>query len=361
MKVTAMRTVRVIVPIDKPIRTAIHDIRSVGCVLMSLDTDVGLTGESYMFTLSAERLDILDAMVNGLARHVVGRDPHETEVIWQAIWRDINFLGHKGVSIFALSAIDTACWDLVGKAAGQPLYRLFGASRDTVKAYASGGLWLSHDIDELVAEARGFVDAGFRAMKIRIGKPDIGEDVARVAAVRAAVGPGIDLMVDANQGLSVAHAIRLGRRLEEFDLIWFEEPVPAYDLTGHAAIAAALDTPVASGETEYTRYGMRAMIEARAADILMPDLQRIGGLTEFRKVAALAEAYEIPVSPHIFSEQSLSIAGSAPNVIYLEHIPWFKPLYNEAMTVHDGMVAMPTGPGLGFTFNADAIDGFRVA
>ncbi len=360
MRITGLETVRVEVPIEKPVKTAIHDIRSVGCVLVFLETDAGLTGESYMFTLSARWLEVLDEMVRSLAHHVVGQDPHEVERIWGAIWRDINFLGHKGVSVFALSALDVACWDLVGKAAGEPLHRLFGACRDAVPAYASAGLWLSLDIDELLAEARGFIEQGFRAMKIRIGKPRVDEDVERVAAVREAVGDDIDLMVDANQGFDVDHAIRLGRKLEPLGLVWFEEPVPAYDLAGHARVAAALDMPVASGETEYTRYGMRAMIEAGAADVLMPDLQRIGGFTEFRKVAHLAEAYELPVSPHIFSEHSLCLAGSAPNVTWLEHMPWFAPLFREQMELTDGKVRVPDRPGVGFTLDSAAVERYRL-
>jgi L-alanine-DL-glutamate epimerase-like enolase superfamily enzyme len=348
------------IPLDKPIRTAIHDVRTLGCVLVYLDTDEGTSGEAYNFTMNAARLDILQAMIESLAPHVVGRDPHAVEGIWDAMWRDINFFGHKGVSIFAISTLDTACWDLVGKAAGQPLYKLFGSCRDSVAVYASGGLWLSLSIDELVAESRAFLADGFRAMKMRVGKDRIDEDVERVAAVREAIGPDVALMADANQGFSVGHAVRLGRRLEEFRLEWFEEPVPAWDLEGHAAVAAALDTPIASGETEYTRYGMRDMLTAKAADILMPDLQRIGGLTELRRVASLALSWDIPISTHIFTEQSLSIAGSATNCIYLEHMPWFEILYREKMSLVDGRMAMPEGDGLGFSFDADAVDRYRI-
>jgi L-alanine-DL-glutamate epimerase-like enolase superfamily enzyme len=360
MIITALRTARLEVPIAKPIRTAIHEVRSVGVVVVWLDTDDGATGEGMMMTLGTRRLDVLEAMVKSLENQVIGHDPGEVETIWQDMWRDINFFGHKGITIFALAAIDTVCWDLVGKAAGTPLYKLFGACREAVKAYASGGLWLSSDMEELAAEARSFVDQGFRAMKVRVGKPGLEEDVRRVAAVRAAVGPDIGLMADANQGLSVDHAIRLGKRLEDLGLVWFEEPVPAYDLKGHAAIAEALDVPVASGETEYTSLGMGAMLEAKAADILMPDLQRMGGLTEFRKVARMADGHGVPVSPHIFSEQSLSIAGSEPNVTYLEHMPWFAPLFRESMVLEDGMIAMPQGPGLGFSVDADAAKRFRL-
>lgn len=360
MKITGLRCVQVEIPLEKPIRTAIHDVRTVGCVLVYLDTDEGLSGEAYNFTMNAVRLDVLQAMIESLARHLVGKDPSDVEKIWEAMWRDINFFGHKGVTIFAISSLDTACWDLIGKAAGLPLYKLFGACRDAVDVYASGGLWLSLSIDELVEEAGAFLAQGFRAMKIRVGKERMDEDVERVAAVREAIGPDVALMADANQGFTVSRALRLGRRLEEFRLDWFEEPVPAWDLEGHAAVAAALDTPIASGETEYTRYGMRDMLKAKAADILMPDLQRIGGLTEFRRVANLASSFDIPISTHIFTEQSLSIAGSATNCIYLEHMPWFECLYRERMRLVDGRMAMPQGDGLGFNFEPDAVERYRI-
>src|SRR3546814_171323 len=190
-------------------------------------------------------------MVRLLGERAVGKDPRDTTARFDEMWAEINFLGHKGVSLFGIAAIDWACWDILGQSLGASVSRLLRRRRDRVPAYASGGLWASMTIAELEAQAKDFVGRGFKAVKMRIGKPDIGEDVERVAAVRAAIGDRVGLMVDANQGLSVAHAIRLGRRLESFDLVWVEEPVQAYDLEGSARVAAEIDTPVASGETEY--------------------------------------------------------------------------------------------------------------
>lgn len=355
MKITRLRTKSVNVPLPKPITTAIHDMRSVGCVLVYLETDEGLVGQSYIFALNAVRLKSLDEMVKGFAPLVESKDPHYVEAIWQSIWQAMNAMGHKGVTVSALTAIDTACWDLVGKAANKPLHHLWGACRDEVKTYASGGLWLSQSLDELVEEAQLFLDQGFRAMKIRIGSAKAAEDVERVRLVREVVGDDIELMVDANQAFTSKQAIRLGRKLEAFDLVWFEEPVPAYDLVGHAEVRQALDMSIASGETEYTRYGMRAMIEAKACDVLMPDLQRIGGLSEFKRVAALAESYNLPISTHIFTEHSLSIAGAAANCMSVEHMPWFAPLFQEEMVISNGMLAIPERAGCGFSFDEDAV------
>ena len=198
-------------------------------------------------------------------------------------------------------------------------------------------------------------------MKIRVGNQEIRNDVERVQAVREAVGPEIQLMCDANQSFTAKQAIQLGRQLEEFDIFWFEEPVKAYDLAGHAEVRKRLDLNVASGETEYTRFGMKAYLDSKACDILMPDLQRIGGLSEMRKTAALASAYNIPISTHIFTEHSLPIAGSSPNCISVEHMPWFVNLFNEKMELKDGYLTIPNRPGCGFTLNPEVLDKNRLS
>lgn len=359
MKITALNTQLVNLPLDKPISTAIHAIESVGCVLLTLETDDGIFGESYVFTINAVRLRAFDEMIKGFAHQLLGKDPHFVGQIWQNIWNEINPTGHKGLTISALSAIDTACWDIIGKAARQPLHKLFGASRDRVDTYASGGLWLSLSYDELQNEAQSFLDQGFTSMKLRLGSTNLNEDVSRAEAVREVIGAEHQLLVDINQALSPKAAIRLGKALEHLDLGWIEEPVPAYDLRGHARVTKALDTPIASGETEYTRFGMQAMIEHRACDILMPDLQRIGGLSEMLRVAALASANNLPISTHIFTEHSLCIAGSASNCISVEHMPWFAPLFNESMEIKQGQICIPERPGHGFSFNSDAIKEFK--
>ena len=360
MKISKVRTQLVEVPLDKPVSTAIHTLRSVGCVLLSLETDEGIEGEAYAFSIDAVRLKAFDEMIRSFDHQLIGKDPHYVEQIWQNIWSEINPIGHKGMSISALSTIDTACWDLIGKAANKPLHHIFGACRDSIKTYASGGLWLSQSIDELVAEAASFMDYGFRGMKIRIGSGDTRADVERVKAVRKAIGFDVELMADLNQALTAKQAIQLGRSLYEFQLTWIEEPVPAYDLAGHARVTAALDTPIASGETEYTRYGMQQMIDKKSCDILMPDLQRIGGLSEMRKVAAIASAHNMPISTHIFTEHSLCIAGSVTNCISVEHMPWFSSLFNEELELVNGDLLIPNRPGTGFTFNENAISKYKM-
>ena len=260
-----------------------------------------------------------------------------------------------------MNPLDIACWDIIGKAAERPLYQLWGACRDRVPVYASAGLWMSSGLDELRAEARAFLEQGFKAMKVRLGSARWQDDVARVEALRDAIGDDIALMADSNQGLDLPRALRLGRALEPFELKWYEEPLPTWDHEGAAALARALDTPLANGETEYTRYGIRNMLKAGAADIMMPDLQRMGGYTEMRKVMGLLAAHDMPIAPHIFTEHSLHIVASAPNAIYAEHMPWFERLFRERMRIDsDGMVPLPESPGVGFTFDWNAIEPFKV-
>ncbi|MGI9311562.1 MAG: mandelate racemase/muconate lactonizing enzyme family protein [bacterium] len=360
MKITALKTRLVNLPLARPIATAIHRIDSLGCALLTVETDQGLVGESYLFTLNAARLKSFDEMLRGFEHQLLGRDPHYVGAIWQAIWDEINPAGRKGVTIAALSTLDTACWDLIGKAADKPLHHLFGACRDRIPTYASGGLWLSQSSDELVADAERFVADGFVAMKIRIGGADGDEDVRRVRAVREAIGDDIGLIADLNQALSPKQAIRLGRELESCRLLWIEEPVAAHDLRGHAQVTAALATDIASGENEYTRFGMQAMIAHAACDILMPDLQRIGGLSEMLRAASLASAHHLAVSTHMFTEHSLCIAGAAANCISVEHMPWFAELFNEELELINGELKIPRRPGTGFTFNHQQLKKYRL-
>ncbi len=355
MRISKMTTQCVDLPLETVVRTPMHDIASVSCLLVRLSTDEGLEGEGLAFCFGKERLRVLDAMVKALSPQVVGADAFMTDAIWNAMFRSLNFFGQAGIAVMAMAPIDIACWDIVGKAVGQPLHRLFGGHRTRVPLYASGGLFLSSGPDDLVREAEGFLDQGFKAMKLRLGALPVAKNMERVEAVRAAIGPDTCLMVDVNQGLSVSEAIRLGRALEPYGLTWYEEPIPTYDHHGHAEIARVLDTPLASGETEYLRFGMAHMIECQSADILMPDLQRMGGFTEFRRVIGQMQAAGVPFSPHLFTEHSLHLV--AEGCLFLEHMPWFSPLFRERIEIDaDGMVALPDRVGVGFTFDFDAIE-----
>ena len=357
MKVTNLITIPARRQLERSIGNATAQISVMSYLAVRLETDEGVVGENLIFTIRPEQLKLLDAMVHVLRDAVIGRDADDVAGFWADAWRRINFIGFAGVSIMGISAIDGALWDLRGKASGISVSQLAGQARKKVPAYASGGLWLTQTIDEIAQEAADFVAQGFGGVKLRLaGHAKL--DLPRVRAVREAIGADVALMVDVNQGLDFKTAIRLGRQMEEFGIAWFEEPVAAYELEHSAQVARTLDMPVASGENEYTIHGFRRMAETGAADIWMPDLQRVGGPSEFLRVGALAAAHGLPISSHLFPEMSVQLMAALPNATLLEHVDWFTPFYEEPLELVRGEVLVPDRPGWGFTLSSDALRHF---
>ena len=362
MKITRLRTELVSLPFDSQVPGGGGiTLASADCILVFLETDGGPVGEGLVFTINGRRLKVLHEMVLSFADQVVGLDPELAGGFYAEAWREMNFVGHAGVAVMGLSGIDEAIWDLRAKIAGVNVSRLIGTSRTAVPTYHSGAMWVSHGVEKLQQESAEIKAAGYKAMKMRIGYDSAADDYARVRAVRETIGPDIALMVDANQQLDVAEAIRRGRMMEEFDLSWFEEPIAYANHRGEAEIAAALDTPIASGETEYGPHGMLEMLRLGSADILQPDLQRMGGATGFLKAATLAEAHHVKVTSHLFPEMNLALIAATPNAMYLEHIPWFSKAYAEDIEIDtDGNAVVPDRPGWGFSFSPEAIERYRI-
>ncbi len=360
MKIDSVRVHRLSVPLPRPVKTSIHNHAHADTVLVEMRTDAGLVGSGYCFAFGALRAQALAALAEDLAPFYEGRDPAAVVAHFEAAWRAINFLGHSGVAVMALSALDTACWDLAARAAGLPLYRYLGGDRSRVPTYASEGLWIDYTIDELIAEAERFLARGHRAMKMRVGKPSGREDVERARRLREAIGPEVKLLADVNQGWDELTAIRVGRQLEEAaDLFWLEEPLPYEDLEGCARVSAALTMRVATGETDYGSLGMKRHLDARAADVLMPDLGRMGGVTEYRRAVELCRAYHQPVSSHLFMEASAHVLAAAPNALILEHMEWWQDLYTEPLAVDAGCVIVPDRPGIGLDLSPAALARFK--
>ncbi|MER5670565.1 L-talarate/galactarate dehydratase [Pseudonocardia alni] len=284
-----------------------------------------------------------------IAPDLIGEDPSDIGRIWtRLVWSGAS-VGRSGAATQALAAIDVALWDLKAKRAGLPLAKLLGAHRDSVRCYNTSGGFLHETVEQVKDNATRTLDAGIGGIKIKVGLPDTAEDLRRVAAVREHLGDGVPLMVDANQQWDRPTAMRVGRALEEFGLVWIEEPLDAYDAEGHAALAASLDTAIASGEMLTSVDEHVRLIDARAVDILQPDAPRIGGITQFLRLATLAEHRNLQLAPHFAMEIHLHLAAAYPYEPWVEHFDWLYPLFEERLEIRDGRMHVSDRPGLGVT------------
>ena len=362
MKITHVTTRVLSTPADNPLVVGVPaptDTREF--VALELGTDQGLLGLGLTF-FGGSLTPALRAAVDGLAQLTVGDDPAQVEAIAAKLRRAAGSAGPGGIFTLALSAIDTACWDLKGKAAGQSVCALLGGLRDRVATYASGALMRPHPVDYLAKAGPRLVQMGFRQMKMQCGsEPTLAASIERVRVMRESIGPDVDLMCDINQLWSVHHAIEVGRRIEPYQLYWLEDPTAHDDFAGLARIADALATPIAAGEYHYGIVPFRHLLEARSVDIVMIDLLRVGGITQWMKVAGMAEAFNLPVVSHLIPEIHVHLIAAIPNGLTVEYMPWTLRLYEETPTIEDGRLVVPAKPGLGLAFDQAAIKRYQVA
>jgi L-alanine-DL-glutamate epimerase-like enolase superfamily enzyme len=290
-----------------------------------------------------------------IADNLIGEDPNDIGKIYsKLLWAGAS-VGRSGVATQAIAAIDIALYDLKAKRAGLPITKLLGAYRDSVQTYNTSGGFLHAPIEEVNERATQSLAEGIGGIKIKVGHPDSTVDLARVTAVREHLGDNVPLMVDANQQWDRTTALRFGRVLEQFGLIWIEEPVDAYDAEGHAQLAQALDTPIATGEMLSSVAEHIALIEHRSVDIIQPDAPRIGGITPFLRLAALADQANLQLAPHFAMEIHLHLAATYPREPWVEHFEWLNPLFNERLEIRDGRMWLSNRPGLGFTLSDQAL------
>lgn len=284
-----------------------------------------------------------------IAPDLIGEDPNDIARLWdKLVWAGAS-VGRSGLSTQAIAALDIALWDLKAKRAGLPLAKLLGSHRDSVRCYNTSGGFLHAPIEQVLDNASAALERGIGGIKIKVGHPDARVDLARVTAVREHLGDGVPLMVDANQQWDRPTAQRLGRALEPYGLVWIEEPLDAYDAAGHAALAASLDTPIATGEM-LTSVGEHAeLIRLGAADVIQPDAPRIGGVTPFLRLAALAEHNRLQLAPHFAMEIHVHLAAAYGLEPWVEHFEWLEPLFEERLEIRDGRMLVPSRPGLGVT------------
>jgi mandelate racemase len=407
MKITAFRHRAVAVPVKYPVVSSVRQSAKVDFVLLDVRTDEGISGIAYAQAFSRHGAQAIRACLGLLEEVVVGEDPGRIERICQKMWKATKLLGHQGLSTFALSMVDIALWDIAGKAAGQPVFRLLapagapgeqsGAGTSEISAsadksdmarrpqsssvstfstspastaapvpvspaanapalpvYMSDGLWLVSP-QEAAAQAAAFADAGFVAMKMRLGRPE-GVDIAAYRAIRSAVGDAVDVMGDVNQGWAPAQALVAGAQLAAEGLSWLEEPVDAEDDEAHAALTARLPLAIATGENLYGIRTFLRFLQTHAATVYTPDLQRVGGVTGWLQLRELFETRNVRHSVHLFPEFAIHLLASAKQPDKLEWMSWATALFQEPLECIRGMVTAPLRPGFGMEWNETFID-----
>jgi L-alanine-DL-glutamate epimerase-like enolase superfamily enzyme len=363
MKITGSQATALDITEDDPLADMPEEAgRKRPIVILRLFTDAGIEGIGV--TLWGGRMSrSLFVAVEELGALTVGEDPLRIErVIGKLVAGTGDACGPGGIFTLALAAIDMALWDIKGKALEQPLWKLLGGHRARVPAYASGSLRRGLTHDQAQKAARILVEKGFRQMKTQMalpGNPPPSEEVRRVRLVREAVGPDIDLMCDINQRWRPDQAIDIGSRAEDVGLFWLEDVTRADDYQGLARVTAALKTPVAGGEYVWGVTPFRHMIEARSVDIPMIDIARVGGVTPWMKVAAMAEAFNLPVVSHVMPEVHVHLVAACPNGLTVEYMPWTLALYEETPALEKGELVLPDKPGLGLKFDEKAIARFK--
>lgn len=339
---------------------AIQQFTKQETIFVQIETDDGFIGTGYSYTIGTGGRAIISLLRDDLLHRLIGQDARQVEALWSKLFWSTHGTVVGAITSLALAAVDTALWDLRCKAAGQPLWLLAGGYRERVPLYDTEGGWLNIPLDEVVAEARASVAKGWPGVKIKVGKPDAMEDVARLTAVREAIGPHIDLMIDANQSFTYAEAKRRAHLFEPLNLFWFEEPMPAEDMSGHVQLAQSTSIPVAVGESIYSLSHFREYLASGACSIVQVDVARIGGITPWLKTAHLAESFNVKVAPHFLMELQVSLAAAVPNALYVEHIPQLTRLITHGMEIADGYAVAPGEPGIGIAWDFDAIDKMRV-
>jgi len=335
-------------PLRRPIADATHEIPAIRFLVARLKLADGTVGEGYLlaFHFSPQAIRGALADVRALA---LGRAVDATRQFDRSCDQAAEYFGDTGLQRWARGLVNIAMWDARARQAGCPVWQLLGGQARRVPAYGSGG-WLSYSLDELLAEATGYVRRGFTAVKLKVGSPEPGRDVERIAKVRERVGPHVRVMIDANQGLDYPAALELARQVEPHGIHWFEEPLPHTDFAGYAALRQNARMPLAMGEREYDTVALRELASRHALDLWQPDILRLGGVEGWLDSTAVAATHQLPVLPHFYKEYDTALACATPSVQGVESFDWVDPLIDRPVRIEDGHAYPADAPGWGFRF-----------
>jgi len=361
MKIVEAVSRHLSVPLKQVISSAGGTYPSMDLVIVEIQTDAGSSGMGYTSFLGAQGARAARAFFDHDVRPLLlGADPREAVPLWERLAAATKMRGRKGLVLYVLSAVDLALWDHLGKVAGLPVFRLLGGGAAPIPVYLTGG-WLSYAEAQLCEEAEAVVRAGIPGYKMKVGSGNARVDARRVEKVRAALGDGRKLMADANQRFDLRGALEMADALKDLGVTWLEEPVLTDDLEALRELGRRSPLPIAAGENEYTRLGFRTLIETRALSYVQPDVQRVGGVTEWLRAATLAGAASLPVTPHLAHEYHVHLMAAAPNAFWVEFFDWAPAdLFAEAAEVRNGAIAPPDRPGFGVAFTPDALTRYAV-
>ncbi len=361
MLIKRVDTKHFVLPLSHPMTDATHGVHTeFELVVVRVETDCGLAGFGYTYTIGRGGSAIRALIDRDVAPLLMNSDARRIEALWERLWRCLHYIGRGGLVAFAMSAVDIALWDLKGQREATPLWKLLGGHSRRVRAYA-GGIDLQLGPDELVEQTRCNLAKGFRAIKIKVGRDKLSDDVERVRAVRECIGPDMPLMVDANMRWTVEQAIRAARRFSDFDVFWLEEPTIPDDYDGMARIAVEGGLPIAAGENLHTIYEFRLSIDRGKVSFPEPDVSNIGGITNWMRVAKLAYAHNLMVTSHGVHELHLHLLAAIPNASFLEvHSFGLERFIMNPPQLADGVMVAPDSPGHGVQFDWDSLREFEV-
>lgn len=357
-RIRDIRTVGVEVPMTYPLGTSRGAITAAPLLLVDVETDAGVTGHAYLWCYLREAMPAISSILQAVLASVKD-DPLAPGDLYAKLAKRFALIGVQGIVRMAVAGFDMACWDALAKASGQPLSVFLGSGPKKIPVYNSSGLGLM-PADRLAEEAGQLLAGGFRAVKLRLGYPTLQEDLNAVRAVKRRIGDKVLLMVDYNQALTLVQALERGRALGDEGIYWLEEPIRHDDYRGYAALVRELRIPIQIGENFSESDAMLTALDSGACDYVMPDLERIGGVTGWQRAAALAATRRIEMSSHLFPEISAHLLAATPTCHFLEYVDWADRILEDPLRIEDGFAIVPDRPGNGMRWNAKAVERYRV-